>query len=135
MLLKLARMAAVAVVVGAGAVSAQQKFSEIVGPISAKPVQDATPLPVPFITWGGDAATFLANGGLTTANGTIFKDLGLNIQLTPGDDFVGQVKDYMLGKTPFLRGTMRMLGQAQRGFRLQSEHEAGHYSTAILEQR
>ncbi len=34
------------------------------------------------------------------------------MKLIPGDDFVGQVKNYMAGKTPFLRGTFRMLGQA-----------------------
>ncbi len=30
----------------------------------------------------------------------------------PGDDFLGQVRNYLSGQTPFLRGTMRMMGQA-----------------------
>jgi hypothetical protein len=92
--------------------SAQQRFSELVGPLTAKPVQKTAELQVPFITWGGDVATFLANGGLTTRTGSNYNKLGLKLRLTNGDDFVGQVKDYMSGKTPFLRGTFRMLGQA-----------------------
>src|SRR6266446_1216182 len=67
---------------------------------------------VPFILWGGDVATFLANGGLETQPGTIFARHGLKLKLTRGDDFDQQVKDYVANKTPFLRGTMSMLGQA-----------------------
>ncbi len=91
---------------------AQQPFSQIVGPVSVKGVQDGATKNIPFITWGGDVATFLANGGLDTKSDSIYGKAGLKIKLTPGDDFVGQVKDYLGGKTPFLRGTMRMLGQA-----------------------
>jgi ABC-type nitrate/sulfonate/bicarbonate transport system substrate-binding protein len=90
----------------------QQRFADLVGPVTAQPVKQAAELQVPFITWGGDVATFLANGGLTTKTGSIYNKQGLKIRLTNGDDFVGQVKDYMSGKTPFLRGTFRMLGQA-----------------------
>ncbi len=92
--------------------AAQKKFSELVGPAPAKDVQSSSTLTIPFITWGGDVATFYANGGLTTKQGSIYDKLGLKIKLVPGDDFVGQVKNYMSGKTPFIRGTMRMLGQA-----------------------
>ena len=98
--------------VAASCVTAQEKFSQTVGAVRPQAVQNKQPIEIPFITWGGDAATFHANGGLTTQNGTIYDDLGLKIRLTPGDDFVGQVKNYMSGKTPFLRGTFRMLGQA-----------------------
>jgi ABC-type nitrate/sulfonate/bicarbonate transport system substrate-binding protein len=56
--------------------------------------------------------TFHANGGLKTASGSIYQKMGLNLQLENGDDFVQQVKNYVSGKTPFIRGTMRMLGQA-----------------------
>ena len=90
-----------------------QNFAELVGEAPVKPVAEDGPLDVPFITWGGDVATFEANGGgLKTAKGSAFDKLGLDLNLTPGDDFVGQVKDYMSGKSPFLRGTFRMLGQA-----------------------
>lgn len=92
--------------------TAQEKFSSITGPLDVKPVQGGEPIHVPFITWGGDAATFYANGGLETKPDSIYGKSGLKLKLTPGDDFVQQVKDYMGGKSPFLRGTMRMLGQA-----------------------
>ncbi|MEW4452336.1 hypothetical protein AB1L30_06590 [Bremerella sp. JC817] len=91
---------------------AQQKFSSITGPLDVKPVQSGAQVNVPFITWGGDAATFFANGGLDTTPDSIYGKSGLKLKLTPGDDFVQQVKDYMGGKSPFLRGTFRMLGQA-----------------------
>lgn len=92
--------------------AAQELFSKIVGPVAIKSVAPQDPLHVPFITWGGDVATFHANGGLDTKPNSIFSKQGLKIKLSPGDDFVGQVRDYMSGKTPFLRGTFRMLGQA-----------------------
>ena len=69
-------------------------------------------LDVPYILWGGDAATFLANGGETTQPGTTFAKHGLKLKLVRGDDFAAQVKNYKEGKTPFLRGTLSMLGQA-----------------------
>lgn len=91
---------------------AQELFSKLVGPVTTKPVPRSTTLQVPYITWGGDVATFYANGGLKTTPDSIFGKQGLNIQLVPGDDFVGQVRNYMAGKTPLLRGTYRMLAQA-----------------------
>ncbi len=92
--------------------AAQEQFSKIVGPVSVKPVAQQSTLNVPFITWGGDVATFHANGGLDTKASSIFAKQGLKLKLTPGDNFVGQVRDYVSGKSPFLRGTYRMLGQA-----------------------
>ncbi len=102
----------VIVVIAPTAVVAQEKFSQLVGPVTVKPVQKTDVLQVPFITWGGDVATFYANGGLTTQSNSIYGRAGLKLKLTPGDDFIGQVKDYLSGKSPFLRGTYRMLGQA-----------------------
>jgi len=67
-------------------------------------------LQVPFITWGGEMPLFYGNGGLETRNGTLFAKYGLNLKLTPGDDFEKQVADYKAGRTPFLRGTFRMIG-------------------------
>lgn len=92
--------------------SAQERFSQTVGNVSVQPVKDTQPLEIPYITWGGDVATFHANGGLTTKSQSIYDKLGVKMKLVPGDDFVGQVKNYISGKTPFLRGTFRMLGQA-----------------------
>jgi len=91
---------------------AQQRFSDLVGPVTVGDVKGTSPLQVPFIVWGGDMATFYANGGTQTQSGTIFQNQGLNLNLVPGDDFVGQVKNYLEGKTPFLRGTYRMMGMA-----------------------
>lgn len=91
---------------------AQERFAELVGSVPVGEVQTTSPLSVPYITWGGDMATFYANQGLTTKPDSLFGKQGLNLKLTAGDDFVQQVKDYRSGKSPFLRGTFRMMGMA-----------------------
>ena len=93
-------------------VDAQQRFADAVGPVTVKEVTAIAPLVVPYITWGGEAALFHANGGLTTQQGTIMEEIGMNLKLVPGDDFQQQVRDYLSGKSPFLRGTFRMIAQA-----------------------
>lgn len=90
----------------------QDSFAQLTGNLTVQPVAASKEIQVPYITWGADAATFHANGNLKTQPGSIFQKEGLSLNLTAGDDFVGQVKDYVSGKTPFLRGTFRMLGQA-----------------------
>ena len=92
--------------------NAQERFSDAVGPVTIQEVTAITPLVVPYITWGGEAALFHANGGLTTRPGTIMAELGMNLKLVPGDNFQQQVRDYLSGKSPFLRGTFRMIAQA-----------------------
>lgn len=99
------------VAAGASLEAQQQRFSDLVGPVAVKPVKSGA-LEVPFITWGGDVATFHANGGLTTKSGSIYDDLGLKMNLRAGDDFPAQVRRYLAGETPFLRGTLRMIGLA-----------------------
>lgn len=89
-----------------------QTFKELLGDVRVGNVQNATPVNIPYITWGADVAEFYANGGLTTQPNSIFGKMGLNLKYTSGDDFLQQVRNYMSGKSPFLRGTMRMLGQA-----------------------
>src|SRR5258707_445777 len=79
---------------------------------AADKVKPGTVLEVPFIFWGGDVATFHANGGQETTPDSLFGKQGLKLKLTPGDDFDKQVKAYLDDKTPFLRGTLSMLGQA-----------------------
>ncbi len=91
---------------------AEENFSSLVGKVNIGNVEDTSTLIVPYITWGGDMATFYGNGGLETKNGSIFQKQGLNLKLKAGDDFIQQVRDYMSGKTPFLRGTFRMMGMA-----------------------
>ena len=92
--------------------NAQELFSDAVGPVTVQEVTAITPLVVPYITWGGEAALFHANGGLTTRPGTIMANLGMNLKLVAGDNFQQQVRDYLTGKSPFLRGTFRMIAQA-----------------------
>ncbi len=92
--------------------NAQELFSDAVGPVTVQEVKGIAPLTVPYITWGGEAALFHANGGLTTRPGTVMAELGMNLQLVAGDNFQQQVRDYLSGKTPFLRGTFRMIAQA-----------------------
>ncbi|MEO0796101.1 MAG: ABC transporter substrate-binding protein [Verrucomicrobiota bacterium] len=89
-----------------------ESFQDVVGPVTVKPVAKTKAVQVPFIVWGGDMATFYANGGLKTQKSSIYAQQGLDIDLVPGDDFVQQVRDYMEGKSPFLRGTYRMIGMA-----------------------
>ncbi len=96
-----------------GSVSiAQENFKSLVGAVKVGNVAPAKSVQVPYITWGGDVATFLANGDMKTRAGSTYQTLGLDIQLTGGDDFVSQVRDYVSGKSPFLRGTTHMLGLA-----------------------
>ena len=71
-----------------------------------------TPTRVPFILWGGDMASFYGNGGTRTTEGSIFANNGLNMELVRGDDFGQQVEDYKSGRSPYLRGTFRMVGMA-----------------------
>lgn len=93
--------------------SAQTSFKSLVGDVKVADVSDTGPVQLPFITWGGDVATFHANGGgLTTAKDSIFGKSDLDFKMVPGDDFVGQVRDYMSGKSPYLRGTFRMVSMA-----------------------
>ncbi|ETW98937.1 MAG: hypothetical protein ETSY2_41895 [Candidatus Entotheonella gemina] len=68
---------------------------------------------VPMITWGGDIATIYGNGNArSTAKGSIFARRGLQLKLVREDDFIKQIKAYMRGDSPFLRGTMGMLNMA-----------------------
>ena len=94
----------------------QELFSKLIGDVQVQPVEKGDVITVPFITWGGDVPTFHANGGLETksGSGTIFEKLGLKVKLVNGDDFPKQVKDYLGGKTPLLRGTFGMLSQASQ---------------------
>jgi ABC-type nitrate/sulfonate/bicarbonate transport system substrate-binding protein len=90
---------------------AQELFKKRVGAVKYGDVK-AGVLEVPFLTWGGDAATFLANGGKETTPDSIFGKMGLKLKLVNGDNFHDQVRNYISGKTPFVRGTFSMLGQA-----------------------
>lgn len=92
--------------------AAGESFAKLVGDAKVGSVKTDGQMEVPFITWGGDVATFHANGGPTTQSGSIYDKMGLDLKLVNGDDFVEQVRRYRRGETPFLRGTLRMIGQA-----------------------
>jgi ABC-type nitrate/sulfonate/bicarbonate transport system substrate-binding protein len=97
---------------GVVSASAQENFRKLVGDVGVQDVAPSKTLQVPYITWGGDVATFLANGELKTKAGSTYQALGLDLQLVSGDDYVTQVKNYISGKSPFLRATTHMLGLA-----------------------
>lgn len=79
---------------------------------SAKNVKSG-PYDLPIITWGGDIATVLANGNdLVTQRNSTFKNAGLQFKLKREDVFENQLKRYMKGETPYLRGTMSMINMA-----------------------
>lgn len=105
-------LAVVALLLAARPVAAEQLFSETVGPVAFGKVKQQGAIEAPYITWGGDVATFHANGGLTTKQNSIFHKQGLNLKLVAGDNFVEQVRRYVGGKSPFLRGELRMIGLA-----------------------
>ena len=99
-------------VFASGARAQEKRFLDRVGSGAVGPMPSAANIQTPYITWGGDMATFYANGGLTTRAGSLFQKQGLNLRLVPGDDFVQQVRDYRAGRSPFLRGTFHMIGLA-----------------------
>lgn len=87
-----------------------ETFKQVIGNVQVKDMANTPATQVPYITWGGEFATFLANGGLETKQGSIYANLGLKLKLVNGDDPVAQVRNYMEGKSPYLRMTSRMAG-------------------------
>jgi len=79
---------------------------------SVSDCSDGGQLLVPLISWGGDEATILANGGVITKKDSIFGKKKLSLKLAREDVFANQVKNYMSCKSPFLRGTLGMLNMA-----------------------
>lgn len=88
-------------------------LAKVLSNVKPGSVDAKAPLQLPVITWGGDIATILANGGKSrTAGSSIFGQLGLDYRIEREDVFANQVRNYLEGKTPFLRGTMGMLSMA-----------------------
>lgn len=70
-------------------------------------------LRVPIITWAADGVTVSANGGLAAnPNSALARAVKMPVQIELVDDFDEQVKNYVAGKTPFLRGTVGMIALA-----------------------
>ena len=104
---------AVALAMCIGSAQAQTKSDktakELIGDYTVGDVAvTKSPQQLPIILWGGEAATFWANGGTITTADSIFGKAGLSFKLTPGDDSVKQARDYLTGKSPYFRGTYRM---------------------------
>ncbi|MEJ2622119.1 MAG: ABC transporter substrate-binding protein [Candidatus Thiodiazotropha sp.] len=92
------------------------KFEAMKNQLAGTPVREVqagSTIKLPLITWGGDIATILANGDARkTRQGSIFAKAGLNFELDREDVFANQVKAYMKGETPYLRGTIGMINMA-----------------------
>ncbi|OES24176.1 ABC transporter substrate-binding protein [Alteromonas macleodii] len=98
-------------------------FANAVSSIKVEPIENralpsvqnvrSAPHDLPIITWGGDIATVLANGNqsATQAN-SLFKDAGLSFRLKREDVFEEQIRRYLSGETPYIRGTMSMINMA-----------------------
>ena len=85
----------------------QMSPAPVVGNVKAGPIE------LPIITWGGDIATIYANGNnRRTQKGSIFEREGLSVVLFREDDFTKQVRFYLEGRTPCLRGTKGMINMA-----------------------
>lgn len=78
--------------------------------VAACPAHDV--LPLPLITWGGDIATIYGNGNqVETARNSLFAKSNLRVRLGREDVLSRQLDNYLACRSPFLRGTMGMLGQ------------------------
>ncbi|MAS94591.1 MAG: hypothetical protein CMO55_15435 [Verrucomicrobiales bacterium] len=68
---------------------------------------------IPMITWAADGVTVSSNEG-TKANpdSPLAKAMGVSAELELVDNFDTQVKNYISGKSPFLRGTVGMINLA-----------------------
>lgn len=86
-----------------------QSFAQEVGNVQVGNVNITNCIGAPSLYWGGDYATLRANGGsATTQPGSIFANQGLNVCIYQQDSLVQQTRDYLQGKTPFLRVTYGM---------------------------
>jgi len=104
-----------ALVMGVASLTAQnleQKPLVDIIKVPTGPANQDTTWKVPMIAWGGDLQEIESNGGLDTANGSIFASEGLKVKLFREDDFRKQVELYKKGEINFLRGTVGMLNTA-----------------------
>lgn len=93
-----------------GTALADTSFAQDVGNVRVGEVTSTSPMGVATLYWGGDYPVVVANGGTaTTKPGSIFANQGLNLRIYQQDNFVQQTRDYMEGRTPFLRGTFGMM--------------------------
>ncbi|MBI2624491.1 nitrate ABC transporter substrate-binding protein [Candidatus Parcubacteria bacterium] len=108
----------------ASVAAAQPSYAQPVPFVQAPPLIQMSPPPVVgtvkpgprkvgVITWGADLEAIYANGNSkTTAKGSIFDREGLSLVLFREDDFTKQLRMYLAGDTPFLRGTVGQIAMA-----------------------
>ena len=88
--------------------------------VSYGPVTDSNSVMVPVITWPADMKTIYANGdSAQTGKGSLFDKMGLNVSVHRVDGFDKQLKNFVAGKTPYLRGTLGMINASKE---LLAEH-------------
>jgi outer membrane protein OmpA-like peptidoglycan-associated protein len=92
-----------------GVARSEEPFAKAVGEVNVQPYKPTDVVQLPIITWGGDVVTAYANGGTTTAPDSIYGKFGLKLKIVNGDNFPQQVRDYLEGKSPYLRAELRML--------------------------
>ena len=88
---------------------AQEPFAELLGPLKTGAVAKGGVVDVPYILWGGDVATFLANGDLKTKPTSIFKQSGLDIQLVNWLDVEGLEQDFSSAGFAALRSQFKAI--------------------------
>lgn len=89
-----------------------QLFKQLVGDVQVGEVNANGPVQLPSILWGGEAPTLMANGGVETIPQSIYGQMGLKFKIVHGDDPIQQVRDYLSGKSPYIRMTTHMIGLA-----------------------
>jgi ABC-type taurine transport system substrate-binding protein len=73
-------------------------------------------LQMPFITWAADGVTIHANGGeKPNAGSKLGRAAGTPVKLERVDEFDKQLRAYISGDSPFLRGTIGMINLASEG--------------------
>lgn len=83
-------------------------YLKMIKPRSVDPAQGK--IRVPLITWAADGLVIDANGGLKPdANSRLAKAAGVPMELEVVDSLDQQVKNYLSGRSPFLRGTVGMI--------------------------
>lgn len=89
-----------------------QNIADKLGPVTPGPVDDKRPIQVPYFTWGGDVAAFMANGNsLRTKPDSIYGMLGLDLKFVAGDNVLEQTRRYLSGESPYWRGTLYTANQ------------------------
>ena len=106
-----------------GAFGQKVNYSEISKPFKNDPVFKTQKgavkpgiLQMPFITWAADGVTIHANGGeRPNAGSKLGRAAGAPVKLERVDEFDKQLKAYVSGDSPFLRGTIGMINLAAEG--------------------